>query len=77
MGDGQFDDDFFEHHSNSDSNSDEDLGLMEVEGENDFEIPPESKISRTLTDRTVKTVIVMVLLLLFMLPTLSRSNWDN
>lgn len=52
--------------------------MMELEQQEDaFEIPPESKISRTLTDRTIKTVIVMVLLLLFMLPTLSRSNWDS
>jgi len=44
---------------------------MGDEDEQEFEIPEESKISRTLTDQTIKTVIVMVLLLLFMLPVLN------
>ena len=46
-----YDDDFFEMEPGG-SDSDSDLGaeLLEHEDEADFEVPEESKISRTLTD---------------------------
>ena len=54
----------------SDSDS-VDVDMMMEDEEPELEIPKESKISQTLMDHTIKTVIVMVLLLLFSLPILS------
>lgn len=72
------DEDFFEMPESEKSDSDSvDVDMLEEE-EPELEIPKESKISQTLTDHTIKTVIVMVLLLLFSLPILSfEQTWDN
>lgn len=41
----------------------------------DLEIPEESKISKTLSDKTIKTVVMLVLLLLFMLAICSSEAY--
>lgn len=43
--------------------------------EEDFEIPEESKISKTLSDKTTKTVVMLVLVLLFMLAVCSSESY--
>lgn len=40
-----------------------------------MEIPEESKISKTLSDKTIKTVVMLVLLLLFMLAICSSEAY--
>jgi hypothetical protein len=40
----------------------------EIPEEEDFKIPNESKISKTLSEKTTKTVIILILLMLFCLP---------
>ena len=41
---------------------------MEDDDDDDVEIPTESKISKTLSERTTKIVIILVLVMLFILP---------
>ena len=43
--------------------------------EEDMTIPEESKISKTLSDKTIKTVVMLVLLLLFMLAVCSSESY--
>jgi hypothetical protein len=38
-----------------------------TDDENELKIPEESKISKTLSDKTTRTVIILVLVLLFLL----------
>ena len=45
------------------------------EDEEQFKIPDESKISRTLSDRTIKAVVCLVLALLFLLPVMSGETY--
>ena len=40
-------------------------------------LPQESKISRMLTEKTIKIVILVVLYLLFLLPLCSAETWDD
>lgn len=57
-------------------NNQGDLKLEEEDTE--VEIPEESKISKTLSDKTIKTVVMLVLLLLFMLAICSSEAYvDN
>ena len=45
------------------------------EDEAQFKIPEESKISRTLSDKTLKSVVMLVLLLLFILPVVTAETY--
>jgi len=49
--------------------------IPEEESDSDVEIPEESKISKTLSDKTIKTVVMLVLLLLFMLAICSSEAY--
>ena len=50
-----------------DSEFDPDLLNEDSDDEGEFHVPDESKISKTLSARTLKVVVLMVLLLLFIL----------
>jgi len=39
------------------------------------DIPQESKISKTLSDKTTRTVVILVLCLLFLLPLCTHDTW--
>ena len=45
--------------------------------EDDEELFTESRISKTLTDRMTKIVIILVLTLLFLLPLFQEDTWFN
>ncbi len=48
----------------------------QVEDEDeDVEIPLESKIGKTLSDRTIRTVVMLVLCMLFLLPVFQIDTW--
>lgn len=49
--------------------------LVENEQDEEFDIPEESKISKTLSDKTIKTVVMLVLFLLFMLAICSADTY--
>lgn len=51
--------------------------MLDDDSEDDaeFKIPEESKISRTLSDKTLKSVVSLVLLLLFLLPVVTASTY--
>jgi len=65
----------------SDSEEDDDLDLDAVDSEdlsddeNDFKVPEESKISKTLSAKTTRTVVILVLILLFLLELCSIDTW--
>ena len=46
----------------------ENTNIINDEADDELEIPEESKISKTLSDKTIKTVVMLVLLLLFCFP---------
>ena len=50
------------------------MELLDLEGD-ELEIPEESKISKTLSDKTTRTVVIMVLMLLFSLPVLQIETY--
>jgi len=43
--------------------------------ENEFKVPEESKISKTLSAKTTRTVVILVLILLFLLELCSIDTW--
>ncbi len=45
------------------------------EDEEEVEIPLESKIGKTLSERTTRTVVMLVLVLLFLLPVFQLETW--
>ena len=45
--------------------------------EDEHELFTESRISKTLTERTTKIVIILVLTLLFLLPLFQQDTWFN
>lgn len=49
------------------SDSDEEEGMGDI--------PVESKISKTLSDKTTRTVVILVLCLLFLLPLCTHDTW--
>jgi len=53
---------------NSDDLSDDDK---------EFEVPEESKISKTLSDKTTRTVIILVLILLFLLALCNADTYNE
>jgi len=66
--------------SEDDLSQDEDLDNMFDEDDDDdtANIPEESKISKILSDQTTKTVIILVLCLLFCLPASRwRPTWET
>ena len=58
----------------AESKIEEDARQME---EDEQELFSESKISKTLTERTTKIVIILVLALLFLLPLFQEGTWFN
>ena len=62
---------------NSDVNMDDvsDGDLTDDAGE--FEVPEESKISKTLSDKTTRTVIILVLVLLFLLALCNDDTYSD
>ena len=58
-----------------DSEFDPDLLNEDSDDEGEFHVPDESKISKTLSARTLKVVVLMVLLLLFILPTVTAGTY--
>ena len=58
-----------------DSDFDPDLLNEDSDDDNEYQVPDESKISKTLSARTLKVVVLMVLLLLFILPTVTASTY--
>lgn len=58
-----------------DSDFDPDLLNEDSDDEGEFHVPDESKISKTLSARTLKVVVLMVLLLLFILPTVTAGTY--
>lgn len=45
--------------------------------EKDFDVPEESKISKTLSDKTTRTVVILVLVLLFLLALCSIDSYTE
>lgn len=45
--------------------------------EKDFDVPEESKISKTLSDKTTRTVVILVLILLFLLALCSIDSYTE
>ena len=43
--------------------------------EGEYDVPEESKISKTLSERILRAVVVLVLLLLFLLPVVSSDTY--
>lgn len=54
---------------------DEDYDSSDSEDEGMGDIPQESKISKTLSDKTTRTVVILVLCLLFLLPLCTHDTW--
>jgi len=44
--------------------------------DDDLDIPAESRISKTLSEKTIKTVIILVLCLLFLLPVCQIETYE-
>lgn len=61
--------------SDSSKKGDEIQPDAESSEEEDTQIPEESKISKTLSDKTIKTVVMLVLFLLFMLAICSSDTY--
>jgi hypothetical protein len=47
----------------------------EEEKSEHIELPQETKISRTLSDQTIKIVVIVILSLLFLLPLIDAETW--
>lgn len=66
-------------HPGADSEDSEDFDAQylfdEESEEEEYKIPEESKISRTLSDKTLKSVVSLVLLLLFLLPVVTADTY--
>jgi hypothetical protein len=45
--------------------------------EKDYDVPEESKISKTLSDKTTRTVVILVLVLLFLLAICSPDSYTE
>ena len=58
-----------------DSDFDPNLLDEDSDDDGDYDVPDESKISKTLSARTLKVVVLMVLLLLFILPTVTAGTY--
>ena len=62
--------------SDNEDSDDFDAYLLDEDSEEeDYKIPEESKISRTLSDKTLKSVVSLVLLLLFLLPVVTANTY--
>jgi len=55
--------------------NDEDSDDSDSEDEGMQDIPQESKISKVLSDKTTRTVVILVLCLLFLLPLCTPNTW--
>lgn len=62
-------------YDSEDSEFDFDMLDENSEDEAQFKIPEESKISKTLSDKTLKSVVMLVLLLLFILPVVTAETY--
>lgn len=49
--------------------------MGEEDDEVDIEVPHESRISKILSEKTIKTVIILVLILLFLPPIVQTETW--
>lgn len=47
------------------------------DAEKEFDVPEESKISKTLSDKTTRTVVILVLILLFLLALCSIDSYTE
>ena len=54
---------------------DADILDTDSDGEGEYDVPEESKISKTLSDKTLKSVVMLVLLLLFILPVVTAETY--
>jgi len=64
--------------STEESESDEhDDDSLSKKGDKEENLPTESKISKTLSERTTRTVIILILLQLFLLPVFMEDTYDD
>jgi hypothetical protein len=58
-----------------DESFDADILDTDSECEGEYDVPEESKISKTLSERILRAVVILVLLLLFLLPVVSADTY--